>query len=281
MSQFVRVLSAKYWHKDCLDFMYMIKISIVCGLILFGFSGQAQDCQSDGKRHWETAGFCFSVAPGYELALADKLRLIGDFSSLETKFPHLFERIRRNGFHRIEIQAQGNELPATAASTHSKERLIIVFESYFEVFASEPLFQNLEYSIPQIALLHELLHAFDFDNSLVSNNPVVFGWAPVEYGPATGYLTKDIPGVVNLWASAEDVERIIIELRAQQDQLGFAKVHLAARERAKRFGYPTIYSVKNPLESFAELGAYIALDPEAADYIRADTVAWFRQHVLN
>jgi hypothetical protein len=229
----------------------------------------------------KVAGFC--LRDEKSTAASDVSDLKKKLEYFSEKFPVLISTIQKNGYGEIAIRSsQSGETGGTVLAELVKEqKLIILYKDFFSAARETPALQNLGYSVADIALLHELIHAFDEDDELVRHNLNFFGWNHAANVAADGFRIPMLADFANSWVTSEEISAVKNDLAPLLADLGPWEIYLRARERLKKSGYPTIYSVLGgPVESFAELGAYIALDPSAASYIPAETIQWFRDAVL-
>ena len=214
-------------------------------------------------------GFCIRTDASAQLTDDDTRFLRLKIRSLEKKFPKLFANVLAKGFGNIFIKSAevGESGGAVLGETDIDKRQFVFYSDFFSVEKNNPSLQDLGYSVSDIIIVHELMHAYDDKDELVQNNLKILGW--------------DSSGSLNIWATNDSVSKIKNELQPLLSKLGPWKIYVDARKRLQPFGYPSIYSVLGgPTESFAELGAYIALDPAAPNYIPPQTIKWFRKNVL-
>jgi hypothetical protein len=203
--------------------------------------------------------------------------------TLQGKYPKLVQQVLANGYQKIvfEKSPRGKLQLVAFAQLQKDSKKIIIYERLLQT-ANESELNKLSYSFAQVVLLHELLHGYDERSKLVVNNLKIVGW-DVQEKKSTGFRISSLPWIENLWISHRRAVEIA-KSTARPSIGGGAGVwvtHLRAAKEARAFGYPTIYSiVGGPMESFAELGAYIALDPEAESYVPVQTLRWFRENIL-
>ena len=104
-------------------------------------------------------------------------------------------------------------------------------------------------------ILHELAHVYDIARKHVSSEiKSEMGW---------------------YWDGKEDTIKSIDYKKSQQEfreileylQIDSSKTYSEDRLRGIQYGYPTLYSMTNGHECFAELVTYYVLDPEAKKYL--------------
>jgi hypothetical protein len=214
-------------------------------------------------------GFCITIDSSAQLTEDDTKFLRLKIRSFEKKFPKLFSNVLAKGFGNILIKpaAVGENGGAVLGDTDIDKKQFVFYADFFSVEKNNAALQGLGYSVTDIIILHELMHAYDDKNELVQNNLKILGWDP--------------SGTSNIWATGDSVSKIKNELQPFLPKLGPWKIYVEARKRLQPFGYPSIYSILGgPTESFAELGAYIALDPSASNYIPPQTIKWYRENIL-
>lgn len=150
----------------------------ICAFIFISVPGFAQDVASGAALGPEVAGFQIVNQAPTNISPSDIQMLIGRLSLYNVRFPNLVAKVRLNGFNKIVIRpkqdGEGGGTVLAAVSTNPKE--IIIYESYFSTGKDNEIFKSLDYSVADIALLHELIHAFDIDNKILQNNLQVVGW---------------------------------------------------------------------------------------------------------
>lgn len=103
------------------------------------------------------------------------------------------------------------------------------------------------------AILHELAHVFDIaKNHISSESKTEFGWA---WNGTEDYI-KNI-----------DYKKSQIEFKEILELDTANQTYYEDRIRGIKYGYPTLYSMVNTHECFAELVTYYVLDPNAKDYL--------------
>ncbi len=133
----------------------------------------------------------------------------------------------------------------------------------------------------EVALLHEILHAFDSQGQYTFNNLKLLGWAFGSPNSGFKFQYPDYPELYNVRVTDKFITQLKKELTPKFDDIGNLGVYFLSRQQIKQFGYPTVYSVTGgPFETFAELGAYIALDPEAQTYLPQETIKWYQDNIL-
>ena len=230
-----------------------------------------------------SSGFCLQIDSSVHVSKDDSDQIDQKLQFFNEKFPQLISKIKNRGYRQVSIKPDlsGESGGVVLAEVFKEQKLIVVYEGFFSVLRSNPIFKNIGYSVADIALLHELLHAFDEDNQLISYNYRLLGWDTPGNLSNDAFTLTQFPQLANSWITNTEVAKIKEELIPLLSSSGPWEVYLLAREKVRKSGYPTIYSiVGGPLESFAELGAYIALDPSAPIYIPSKTVKWFQENVL-
>jgi hypothetical protein len=263
----------------------MTKLLLGLNLTLFSLSLNAQAfCTGDNSRG--LAGpFCIRISDrSLHIAHQELIGLQSKIEFLSSKFPNLISRVTEKGYRTLTIGPvqKGETGGAVLAALQPKRKTIILYEDFFSVLRKNPALESLPYSVADIALLHELIHAFDDDNQIIQSNLKAIGWDINQNTLKDQFTLPELPGFANIWIKSHEVEKIKKDLSPLLNTLGPWEVYRQARFQVMKSGYPTIYSILGgPLESFAELGAYIGLDPTAATYIPNETIKWFRQNLLN
>ena len=192
-------------------------------------------------------------------------------------------KVKQNGFSKIQLK---NSDPAVSgggvlAEVQKKPKQIVIYSAYFTAGTDTPELKALPFSIAEIALMHELIRAFDISDDLSSANLQILGWTRSSGTGNGGFIASAAPGYENKLVTTVKATAITDALNPIADKDGPGKAYLEGRDRAKDFGYPSINSLLGgPSETFAELGAYLALDPTASTYISVGTAKWFKKNVL-
>ncbi|MBT4763262.1 MAG: hypothetical protein HOO06_16325 [Bdellovibrionaceae bacterium] len=259
------------------------KIILTLLFSISAYSADYQTCTADNIGQVAIAGFCISSETPTPISQAEQSELSKILVSFEIRFPKLFSIVHKNGYFRLIIKPTqiGENGGAVLAKTLTEQKIIVLYKDFFIANKKIPALKNFKFSVSEVALLHELIHAFDEDNNLVVTNLEPLGWNLTEHVPIDGYRIHSLPQIANTWIKATTINTILADLSPLLPTLGPWEIYTLARDRVKTLGYPTVYSiVGGPLESFAELGAYIALDPEASNYIPLKTIHWFQKNIL-
>lgn len=229
------------------------------------------------------SGFCVNIDPEARITKSDLSSLEEKLLNFQNRFPKLMKSIADKGYKTLTIKPRevGETGGTVLAQVDQRNKQITLYRDFFSVAKDNQVLQSLPYSVSDVALLHEFIHAHDENNELVRNNLKVIGWDIQRGNTTDGFRDPHSPQLVNTWIKASEVAQIKSELGPSLRTLGPWTVYLQARAKVMKSGYPTIYSaLGGPIESFAELGAYVALDPKASSYIPSGTINWFRQNVL-
>ncbi|MGE4133205.1 MAG: hypothetical protein AB7F86_16300 [Bdellovibrionales bacterium] len=226
------------------------------------------------------AGFCVGLEGSAQVR--DISPLEKSVGSLSARFPQLMARVRQNGYRYIHVRGPkpGETGGAVLAETIRVQKLIVIYQDFFTVVQASEHLRALPFSVAEVSLLHELLHAYDENNAVFEKIYPWLGWKSL------GRISKDrfkdpSTGLSNLWILGSELARLKNQLSPYLNTHGPWFVYLQARNQMKMYGYPSIYSVLGgPMETFAEMGAYIALDPEAGSYMPDQIVRWYKQYVL-
>lgn len=252
-------------------------------LLLFIFSSQIAIAQEivTGAIYGpeESSGFNISIEVGSKANALDVAALQKGLSLFTAKFPNFMNKIRQNGFTRIIIRAESPLGDSTIAAAYIGSNQIMIFPSYFAMLKTKGIENS---SLANIVLFHELIHAYDATDALVQNNLAIIGWGLTQNISNGAFRDSNFPEFANIWVKQTEVIKTKEEAMPLISKHGIWYAYKTAREHAKKWGYPTIYSVLGgPTESFAEIGAYVALDPGASAYIPKQTIDWFKKNVLN
>jgi hypothetical protein len=263
----------------------MKKLFGVFLLIFFSLRANAQDVHGHAlNKPLGAAGFTFVLESPSNVDAADVLLLSRKLQNLRAKFPRLIAKVIANSYDKIYLKNGPDvEAPNTLAMTVSNPNAIAIYSPFFVALKHNPVSQPLPYSLAEIALLHEFLHAYDRDVSIVFNNLKFLGWDIATAENASGYSFAFSTGLTlsNQRAPQTAMDKIKNDLAPRMEELGPWNIYYLARLRVQKFGYPSFYSIQGgPLETFAELGAYIALDPSAPSYIPQETIKWFQTYIL-
>lgn len=227
----------------------------------------------------------FVLADGVEFLNQTQREIVENaLTGFATKFPRMMTKILENGFKVIVFEkTPGDQTEgAVLAEVQVESKRIVIYSAYFE---AAKIFVNKDNStsMAELALLHEFLHAFDADNAIVSVSYPLLGWDRKENLSAdhAGFEIETPTALKNVWIPAAKVAEIKTKVTPILKEKGPIAAFFAARQLSKKFGYPTIYSVLGgPGETFAELGAYIALDSEARAYVKPATSRWYEENIL-
>jgi hypothetical protein len=109
------------------------------------------------------------------------------------------------------------------------------------------------------AILHELAHVFDIAQKHISSEiKSDLGWS----WDGKNDFIRDI----DYQKSQDEFKEILVYI--EQDNTN--KTYYEDRIRGIKYGYPTLYSMTNSHECFAELITYYVLDPKAKEYMSQD-----------
>ncbi len=254
----------------------MIRYAIVALVIsISGVVHAKKSCAGDKFGSGEAfGGFCVTastpVTPAQLQFLSQK------FLTIKAKFPHLFALAMANGYQTITLAPAetGETGGLVLGEIVSQTKSLFFYADIFTVDQNLP--SPLPYSLAEIAIVHELLHAFDDHAELVRSHLTQLGWSQLKL--AGGYAFGDL---TNFRISERSIEKIKSELGPLLPTLGPLKVYIESRRQMMAFGFPTIYSVMGgPIETFADVGAYIACDPYAETYVPEETLTWYRRNIL-
>lgn len=106
------------------------------------------------------------------------------------------------------------------------------------------------------AILHELAHVYDIARKHISSEiRSDLGWA---WDGKNDFIKN-----VDYQKSQDEFKEILVYI----EQNDTNKTYYEDRIRGVKYGYPTLYSMTNSHECFAELVTYYVLDPNAKDYM--------------
>lgn len=205
---------------------------------------------------------------------------------LERRIPNFVRRLSKKGYGDVYL-SKGDTL--ALAYVRPSEKSINLTESVFEKKPYD-IGPFGEFTPEQVAIFHELAHAFDEDELSFSSEVLkLMGW--------TDEFTINVSGVRRYSGRILNVDPAeFTSQKAYQSALlrNGDSFYDQLRESAmadKRFanarGYPSLYAMTGadpsgaPRECFAEFAAFIFADPDAGIYLRPDQIAWFRDNVLN
>lgn len=118
----------------------------------------------------------------------------------------------------------------------------------------------------QLNVLHELIHVFDIANGHISSED--------GFKKASGWAWDGKQFVINGvdYATAmrdwESIYRLIKNHKA-------VDAYHTDRVKGVQYGFPTLYSMTNSHESFAEILSYYILDPTAPTYLSPELMKYF------
>ena len=256
-------------------------------LLFIGFMGRASGqevCGQDNSRQKPMEGFCVVLNPEVPVSEQELAQLQDKFKSFKQKYPRFMAKILENGYSKIEIHTfkAGEDGGVVVAETifhkQKAQRVFRLYESYFTLLKDNPKGQDQDFSFADIALFHEFLHGYDEDGLIVFNNYDILGWEYENQKNAFNFGVKFFLGLYPLvlrhkTIKNEEMVKMKEAVTPLLDNKGNWSALLAAREYTKKWGYPSAYGVlRGPTETFAELGAYIALDPSAESYISSEVI---------
>lgn len=123
----------------------------------------------------------------------------------------------------------------------------------------------------QLNVLHELAHVFDIAQGHISSEAAfqeAAGWR----WNGKEYVLRNV-----------DYEKVKNELQSILDLVKNGQApdaYCRDRELGVKYGFPTVYSMVNSHESFAEILTYLILDPTAESYLSKDLVRYFHGVLL-
>lgn len=129
-----------------------------------------------------------------------------------------------------------------------------------------------DYRYGDVILIHELVHAFDDRRRS----------ADAQFRSVTGWMSKN-----DRWHYSNPVDRVEYH-QVFADTLTFYSQgrHSDAWQRDRAFAtsmafpLPTIQSLVNPEESFADILAHLIVDPKASTYLKSEVIDWFAATVF-
>jgi hypothetical protein len=224
------------------------------------------------------------------------------------ELPGLMNQVTKNGLKKICLSKfpSGSGIIAVAPLVSiGDDTLSINPDLFFQKGFKDPYagFERAEHSF-----LHELLHIRvksavsnyfpDFLKitgwEIIENNGVLPEYQIVKPPPPEWSTVKKVTIWVKsqgrVWGPRDNGSKSIsrseiddAETRAEKvlaqtnDWVGARRV---ARDYARGHGFPTIYSMTDPDESFAEFGAFIYLDPTATQYMTPEVIQFFKKNIL-
>ena len=160
--------------------------------------------------------------------------------------------------------------PKLAALHYRLKNSIHFHDSYFDPNAGKISFgDTLTDRSEQIMLLHELAHAFDHKSLQYNSSNETFlklsGWE------SSGKLKNvDEAEIQRVWDESVSLNKKGLTTEAHNLAKNFAHAH----------GFPTLYAMMNPSETYAEMVSFISLAPDAPKYLNPELITWFKTNVL-
>lgn len=120
----------------------------------------------------------------------------------------------------------------------------------------------------QLNVLHELIHVYDIARGHASTDPGFYqatgwGWNGKEWA---------LQGV-DYERAKRDFQSILEMVKRGRS----AEAYALDRELGRAYGFPTLYSMMNSHESFAEAFTYYILDPTAASYMSKELIQYLEK----
>lgn len=161
-----------------------------------------------------------------------------------------------------------------------KNRGLILTKRFFNDFGK---FTTQIANSGEETIIHELFHAFDWiymdkTGMLLSSTDKFLqavGWLKVSLKTSslkndTQWKLKDLN---HKQFKTDWIEMAALSNSSSDEDLSRSiKLNM---ERAHKYGFPTLYSMTSPLESFADLGTFYALDPKYPSYVSPEVVKLF------
>jgi hypothetical protein len=178
--------------------------------------------------------------------------------------------IRRYSTH-TELHPTDGRVPAFSPGfVLFKAKVIGITDAFFAM--ADVIDPMSGYRFSDLVLLHELIHAFD--DRKVS--------ADTEFAALTGWSFRNGRWQYAHRINYSEYQGVVAETRTLYGLARYADAWERDRAFATRmtFAFPTIQSLVNPGESFADILAHLLVDSTAATYLEPDVIAWFERRVL-
>lgn len=228
------------------------------------------------------------VSPAKDWSPEERAQIEGYLDEI-ARIPNIqafLKQVAENGFdtiyrlpHRVVEHRRFFFFPAhlvrknVAANINSKHRSIQIYDSFFE--EASPFSHTGIFGAKSV-LLHEMAHAFDLGKYSTSDDFLeLTGWrrrsSLAGFADGAGYVYEIAS------ASREQIETIRLErsrlYHAGKKEEAFALEWKFAHKRS----FPTLYSMLDPQETFAEVVVNVLLDPNVETYLKPDLVRWIRR----
>ena len=213
----------------------------------------------------------------------DEIRVI-DNAILKFKFGglnHVINFIKAAGFKQFQ-RASNWFLPDLSkigfAVSPTYFQMAVAIEGMYpalvftdEFFKSELFVVGLEnVPIQEITVLHEIMHAFDYKNRFSHS---------AEFLELTGFKASEFLGLSTFKVTEEELakaQKKYHELKTTDQR----RAQEFEREFSMDYGMPSLYSMKDPQEAFAEIATYIYFDATANQYLELSLIEYIDVHVL-
>jgi hypothetical protein len=178
--------------------------------------------------------------------------------------------LRRYSTHTEVHPRQGRIAAFSPGFVLFKSKVIGITDAFF---AMRDVTDSISgYRFTDLVLLHELIHAFD-DRKLSMD---------AEFAALTGWVFRNERWEYANRINYSEYKGVVAQTRSFYGLGRYADAWASDRAFATTmpFAFPTIQSLVNPGESFADILAHLIVDPAADNYINPDVVRWFDRAVL-
>ncbi|WP_232469121.1 hypothetical protein [Bdellovibrio bacteriovorus] len=198
----------------------------------------------------------------------------------DPRLGHLLEVIKSKGITKIHRVGYGatwynNISKRRAEFVRSRDKALLWVNPVTNVIGfSDSFFTGTSFMDPhakvdrkQINVFHELVHVFDVALGHISTSQ--------EFYDSVGWHwdgKEHVIGGVDYHQSQLDFKNILALVGNKQS----ARAYAQDRELGIQYGFPTVYSMTNTHESFAEIISYYIFDPTAKDYLSPKIQAYVK-----
>ncbi len=196
----------------------------------------------------------------------------------EGKLPHFLAQILENGFdtfYRYSFSFQRRDqnkyerLDFVGLWVWGVDKSINIADGILNSGDSPLLDPYSKIDIRVFSVFHEMVHAFSMKLAESKEFLDLIGWVP----EGTGHIIRGI--------APEEMVLAMTQMKKLSNEKKYEELLKLNREFGIKHGFPSAYSMTIPQECFADLAAYIYLDPKVDEYLKPEWIAWFRKNVLN
>lgn|GEM_PF-4080187 len=236
------------------------------------FQSHAVFVDLDGCGDPRAEEFCKFLAVDYRPWTQEERRRVRealDPVSSAPKLSVLISDFKKNGIKEIVFLRVYDDQDS-AGSLVVNDRLFIYLRNQF--FTSKSMYGT--WSEQSHALAHEFFHAYAHFNAPQSYFSDPF-WTSLAAATSWGYPMKTNANIVKSELNAKVRERVSLCKSGK-----FQEAAALDLEYSRPKGFPSLYSMTQLGEYFAELGSFLAHDEDMASALKPDVRAWLQEHQL-